>query len=149
LNVLPIALAPLRTHAEDVPLLIEYFIDGFNAEFRKRVLGASPAVYTLLQSYGWPGNVRELRNVVERAMLLSDAQRLEARDFAALTTAAASAEDFELPAKGVDLEQLERSLVIQALKRANGNQTKAAALLGLNRDQIRYRIEKFGLAAAH
>jgi transcriptional regulator with GAF, ATPase, and Fis domain len=148
LNVLPISLPPLRAHAEDVPVLVEYFIDGFNSEFRKRVLGASPAAYTLLERYGWPGNVRELRNVVERAMLLSDSPRLEPKDFAALTTGAASAEDFELPAKGVDLEDLERSLVIQALRRAGGNQTKAAALLGLNRDQIRYRIEKFGLTVA-
>ena len=149
LNVLPISIPPLRAHSEDVPLLVEYFIDNFNAEFRKRVVGSSPAACTLLEQYGWPGNVRELRNVVERAMLLSDAERLEAKDFAALTTTTATSEDFELPAKGVDLEQLERSLVIQALKRAGGNQTKAATLLGLNRDQIRYRIEKFGLTAAH
>jgi DNA-binding NtrC family response regulator len=145
LNVLPISIPPLRAHAEDVPLLVEYFIDAFNAEFRKRVSGASPAGYTLLAQYGWPGNVRELRNVVERAMLLSEAPQLEAKDFSALATAAAASENFELPAKGVDLEHLERSLVIQALKRAGGNQTKAATLLGLNRDQIRYRIEKFGL----
>ena len=130
-------------------MLVEYFIDGFNGEFRKRVQGASPAAYATLQHYGWPGNVRELRNVVERAMLLSDAQRLEARDFAALSTTAGSGEDFELPAKGVELEGLERSLVIQALTRAGGNQTRAAALLGLNRDQIRYRIEKFGLTVSH
>ncbi len=149
LNVLPIVMPPLRAHAEDVPLLVEYFIDGFNGEFRKHVRGASPAAYAALQHYGWPGNVRELRNVVERAMLLSDAQRLEAKDFAALSTTAGSGEDFELPAKGVDLEELERSLVVQALKRAGGNQTKAAALLGLNRDQIRYRIEKFGLTVSH
>jgi DNA-binding NtrC family response regulator len=89
--------------------------------------------------------VRELRNVVERAMLLSDSSRLETKDFAALTTTAGSADVFELPANGVDVEQLERSLVIQALRRAGGNQTKAASLLGLNRDQIRYRIEKFSL----
>ena len=148
LNVLPIVIPPLRSHAEDVPLLVEYFIDGFNAEFRKRVLGASQAAYTLLERYGWPGNVRELRNVVERAMLLSDGTRLEAKDFAALTAAAASTDAFELPANGVDLEQLERSFVMQALKRSGGNQTRAAALLGLNRDQIRYRIEKFGLTPA-
>jgi DNA-binding NtrC family response regulator len=147
LNVLPITLPPLRAHAEDVPLLVEYFIDGFNTEFRKRVLGASPAAYTILERYGWPGNVRELRNVVERAMLLSDGQRLEAKDFSALTVSAGSPDGYELPANGVDVEQLERSLVIQALRRAGGNQTKAAALLGLNRDQIRYRIEKFGLNA--
>jgi DNA-binding NtrC family response regulator len=149
LNVVPIALPPLRAHAEDVPLLVEYFIDSFNSEFRKHVHGASPAAYAVLEHYGWPGNVRELRNVVERAMLLSDAERLEGRDFAALSTAAGTGEDFELPAKGVDLETFERSMVVQALKRAAGNQTKAAALLGLNRDQIRYRIEKFGLTVAH
>ena len=137
---------PLRSHAEDVPLLVEYFIDGFNTEFRKKVLGASPAAYTLLEQYGWPGNVRELRNVLERAMLLSDSQRLDAKDFAALTTTVGSADVFELPATGVDLEQLERSLVIQALHRSGGNQTKAATLLGLNRDQIRYRMAKFGMS---
>jgi len=145
LNVLPISMPPLRTHPEDIPLLVEYFIDGFNNEFRKRVLGASPSAYTVLERYGWPGNVRELRNVVERAMLLSDGQRLEAKDFVALTTSAGAPDGYELPATGVDVEQLERSLVIQALRRAGGNQTKAALLLGLNRDQIRYRIEKFGL----
>jgi two-component system, NtrC family, response regulator AtoC len=145
LNVLPISLPPLRNHPEDVPLLAEYFIDVFNAEFRKRVLGAGPSAYQVLQRYGWPGNVRELRNVVERAMLLSDGERLEARDFASLSTAAGSGDEIELPPNGVDLEQLERSLVIQALRRAGGNQTRAAGLLGLHRDQIRYRIDKFGL----
>ena len=145
LNVLPISLPPLRAHPQDVPVLVEFFIDGFNSEFRKRVLGASPSAYTLLERYGWPGNVRELRNVVERAMLLSDSQRLEPKDFPVFTTTPGSAEDFELPAKGVHLDELERSLVVQALKRSGGNQTKAAALLGLNRDQIRYRIEKFSL----
>ena len=145
LNVLPIAIPPLRTRTEDVPLLVEYFIDGFNTEFRKRVLGATPPAYTLLQQYGWPGNVRELRNVIERAMLLSDGDRLEARDFPALSAVAGTGNEFELPAQGVDLEKLERSLVIQALRRSGGNQTRAGAMLGLNRDQIRYRIEKFDL----
>jgi two-component system response regulator AtoC len=145
LNVLPIAVPPLRVHAEDIPLLVEYFIDGFNSEFRKRVLGATPAAYALLQQYGWPGNVRELRNVIERAMLLSDHDRLDARDFPALSGTLTTGDEFELPAKGVDLEKLERSLVIQALRRSGGNQTRAGALLGLNRDQIRYRIEKFAL----
>jgi two-component system response regulator AtoC len=145
LNVLPISMPPLRAHAEDIPLLVEYFIDSFNTEFRKRVLGATPAAYSLLQSYGWPGNVRELRNVIERAMLLSDGDRLDARDFSAMAKAVSAGNEFELPASGVDLEQLERSLLIQALHRCHGNQTRAGGLLGLNRDQIRYRIEKFGL----
>jgi transcriptional regulator with GAF, ATPase, and Fis domain len=80
-------------------------------------------------------------------MLLSDGDRLDARDFGGLTTAVSAGTEFELPATGVDLEQLERSLLIQALQRSGGNQTRAGTLLGLNRDQIRYRIEKFGLNA--
>jgi len=146
LNVLPIALPPLRSHVEDIPVLTAFFVDGFNREFRKNVLGATPASVRLLQSYGWPGNVRELRNVIERAMLLCEGDRLEPADFAALRLSAASGDSFELPANGLDLERLERNLVVQALKRSGGNQTRAAALLGLNRDQIRYRIEKFGLS---
>jgi transcriptional regulator with GAF, ATPase, and Fis domain len=146
LNVLPVSMPPLRSHADDIPLLAEYFIDTFNKEFRKKVLGAATSAYTALQHYGWPGNVRELRNVIERAMLLTEGDRLEAKDFTAVNSGGVAASDgFELPAGGVDLEQLERNLVVQALRRSGGNQTRAAALLGLNRDQIRYRIEKFGL----
>jgi DNA-binding NtrC family response regulator len=147
LNVLPLSLPPLRAHPEDIPALVDFFVDSFNREFRKNLLGASPAAIRLLHTYGWPGNVRELRNVIERAMLLAEGERLESRDFAALASTGAAADVLELPAGGVDLEALERSFVIQALKRSAGNQTKAAALLGLNRDQIRYRIEKYGLSA--
>jgi two-component system, NtrC family, response regulator AtoC len=146
LNVLPIALPPLRAHVEDIPVLAAFFVDGFNREFRKNVLGATAASLRALQSYGWPGNVRELRNVIERAMLLCDGDRLEPADFAALRTTPTSEDCVQLPATGLDLEKLERSLVIQALKHSGGNQTRAAALLGLNRDQIRYRIEKFSLS---
>jgi DNA-binding NtrC family response regulator len=146
LDVLPIAVPPLRSHTEDIPALVEFFIDAFNTEFRKRILGATPAAYAVLQAYGWPGNVRELRNVIERAMLLCEGNRLDAKDFGALRGSTPGTEAFDLPAKGIDLEQLERSLVSQALKRCGGNQTRAGALLGLNRDQIRYRIEKFALS---
>jgi two-component system response regulator AtoC len=145
LNVLPIRLPPLREHAEDVPALVSFFIDSFNREFKKRISGVSPAAEKLLAHYAWPGNVRELRNVVERAMLLAEGNRLDAHDFGMLATSPGSGDPFELPATGVHLDDLERSLVVQALRRSGGNQTKAAALLGLNRDQIRYRIEKFGL----
>jgi two-component system, NtrC family, response regulator AtoC len=148
LNVLPVPLPSLRDHAEDVALLAEFFIDIFNAEFKKKILGVTPAAAALLRGYGWPGNVRELRNVVERAMLLCEGDRLDVRDFTALRVTGASADGFDLPPGGVNLEEVERSLVVQALKRSGGNQTKAASLLGMNRDQIRYRIEKFGLAEA-
>jgi two-component system, NtrC family, response regulator AtoC len=147
LNVLPIRLAALREHAEDVPALVNFFVDAFNSEFKKHITGVSPAAVALLKTYAWPGNVREIRNVVERAMLLAEGERLEVHDFGALKPVGSSGDPFDLPATGVDLEDLERSLVVQALRRSGGNQTKAAALLGINRDQIRYRIEKFGLSA--
>ena len=145
LNVLAIAMPALRTHPQDIPLLVDYFIDGFAAEFRKRVRGVTPAARAMLQQYSWPGNVRELRNLIERAMLLSDNDLLDASDFPSLSGSASGSYDFQLPSAGVDLEVLERSLVIQALRRSGGNQTRAGSLLGLNRDQVRYRIEKFGL----
>ena len=148
LNVLPIRLPSLREHAEDVPALVSFFIDTFNTEFKKRIAGVSAPAAALLKSYGWPGNVRELRNVVERAMLLAEGDRLDVKDFGALKSGLVAADTFDLPPSGVKLEELEKSLVVQALRRAGGNQTKAAALLGLNRDQIRYRIEKFGLTAS-
>jgi two-component system response regulator AtoC len=70
LNVVPIALPPLRERAKDVPLLLKYYVDTFNKEFKKRVAGIAPEAMVRLQAYGWPGNIRELRNAVERAMLL-------------------------------------------------------------------------------
>ena len=145
LNVLPMTLPPLRDHPSDIPLLVAYYIDAFNREFRKRVRGVSTEAMERLQRHGWPGNIRELRNVVERAVLLAEVDRLEVDQFPMLSARAAST-GFELPPGGVDLEDLERDLVAQALARSGGNQTRAAALLGLNRDQIRYRIEKFGLS---
>jgi DNA-binding NtrC family response regulator len=149
LNVLPIALPPLRSHLIDIPRLVDFYVDQFNREFRKAVRGTSQAALRGLQEYGWPGNVREVRNAVERAMLLADGEWLEPQNFPVLTTAAGSQDGIGLPAGGVNLEALERSLVIQALDRCAGNQTRAARLLGLNRDQIRYRIEKFNLTPTH
>jgi two-component system response regulator AtoC len=148
LNVLPIRMPSLREHAEDVPALVAFFVDAFNTEFKKRIAGVSAPALALLKGYGWPGNVRELRNVVERAMLLAEGDRLEVKDFGALKPGLVSADAFDLPPGGVNLEEMEKNLVVQALRRAGGNQTKAAALLGLNRDQIRYRVEKFGLTAS-
>ena len=146
LNVVPIVLPPLRTRADDVPALVHYFVDAYNREFKKRVRGVSDDAMRKLKTYGWPGNIRELRNAVERAMLLSEGDRLTADQFPVVSKAAAPlTEGVELPAAGIELEQLERSLVVQALERSGWNQTKAASLLGLNRDQIRYRIEKFKL----
>jgi transcriptional regulator with GAF, ATPase, and Fis domain len=147
LQVMPIALPPLRERRGDVPLLANFYIDRFNTEFRKRVRGVSPAAADVLQQYGWPGNVRELRNAIERAMLLIEGDRLEPEHFTTLTRTV-NPTHFKLPAGGVNLDEVERQLLTQALERAGGNQTQAAQLLGINRDQVRYRIEKFGLSKA-
>ena len=144
LQVMPVVLPSLRERRGDVELLAKFYISRFNGEFRKHVRGLSTAAQELLDRYTWPGNVRELRNAIERAMLLADRPQLEPQDFTTLTRTV-SATHFTLPAEGVNLEEVERQLVVQALERANNNQTRAAELLGLNRDQVRYRMEKFGL----
>jgi DNA-binding NtrC family response regulator len=146
LQVMPIVLPPLRERRGDVTLLASYYIDQFNREFRKKIRGLTPAAAALLEQYQWPGNVRELRNAIERAMLLVDRDYLEPQDFT-LTRTVTPAE-FVLPAEGVNLDEVERQLLVQALERSSGNQTHAAQLLGINRDQVRYRIEKFGLGKA-
>jgi transcriptional regulator with PAS, ATPase and Fis domain len=149
LNVLPVVMPPLRERTGDVDLLARHFLDTFNREFRKTVTGLSPDAIRLLESYPWPGNVRELKNAVERAVLLAEGDRLGPEDFLALgagTARLGTQAGFLLPPSGLDIHDVERSLVEQALERTGGNQTRAGDLLGLNRDQIRYRIEKFNLA---
>jgi DNA-binding NtrC family response regulator len=144
LQVMPIALPPLRERRGDVPLLANYFVDTYNREFKKRVRGITAEAMQLLENYGWPGNIRELRNAIERAMLLIDREWIRPEDFTTLTRGV-QASQFQLPPDGVNLEDVERQLLVQALERAGGNQTHAGQLLGINRDQVRYRIEKFGL----
>ncbi len=147
LQVMPVLLPPLRERRGDVALLAEWYIGRYNTEFRKRVRGLAPEAAALLEQYRWPGNVRELRNAIERAMLLTDREWLAPEDFSTLSRGHAIT--FRLPADGVNLEDVERQLLVQALDRARGNQTRAGELLGINRDQVRYRIEKFGLARPH
>jgi DNA-binding NtrC family response regulator len=148
LQVMPILLPPLRERRGDVVLLAEWYIDRYNREFRKRVRGLTPEAVATLDSHRWPGNVRELRNAIERAMLLTDRELLAPEDFSTLSRSM-PATTFRLPPDGVNLEEVERQLLMQALERADGNQTHAGALLGINRDQVRYRIEKFGLTRPH
>jgi two-component system response regulator AtoC len=149
LNVLPIALPPLRARADDIPRLVAFYVDVYNTEFKKKIRGVTSEAMEQIKRHPWPGNIRELRNAIERAMLLSDGPMLDTADFSAGGAVPLRlGEGVELPAGGIDLEQLERSLVVQALERTGWNQTKAASLLGLNRDQIRYRVEKFQLERA-
>ena len=151
LKVIPLFLPPLRERKEDVPKLVEHFVDRFRKELKKEVTGVSPEFLRELTEYHWPGNIRELKNTIERVMILSTGEVLDSADlpidlFDEPKKELESDDDsFRLPARGVKLESVERSLLKQALERTRYNQTKAAKLLGLNRDQIRYRIEKFGL----
>ena len=146
LNVMAVELPPLRDRKGDVALLVDHYIDSFNTEFRKKIRGVTPAAMTALQAYPWRGNVRELRNAVERAMLLAEGNELNDSHFPMLSASESELSTaMGLPIEGINLEALERSLVVQALERSGWNQTRAATLLGLNRDQIRYRIEKFDL----
>jgi two-component system, NtrC family, response regulator AtoC len=102
----------------------------------------------MLETHPWPGNIRELRNAIERAVLLSDGDELAMDHFQFICNTKDAAKkdgDFRLPPGGIVFQDLERELMVQALERARGNQTRAAELLGMTRDQIRYRIAKFKL----
>jgi DNA-binding NtrC family response regulator len=153
LNVIPIHIPPLRERREDLKPLIERFINHFNREFRKKVRGFHDDALALMNHYHWPGNVRQLRNAIERSVLLSDHDiltiddlppEIRARQSAGAATMNKARGIYELPVDGVAFEDLEREFVKQALERTKGNRSRAARLLGMNRDQIRYRIEKFG-----
>jgi len=153
LKVIPILLPPLRERSEDIPLLIERFIGDFNREFKKNVKGVAPALLRRLLEYQWPGNIRELRNTIERAMILATEDMLGAEDMPLDLIDETSQEpsvsgSLKLTRKGINLEMLEKDLVCQALRLTRGNQTQAGRLLGLNRDQVRYRVEKFRLTVA-
>jgi len=144
LRVVPIHLPPLRERTEDIGSLADHFIAEFSRLFGKRISGLERSAVDALQLHPWPGNVRELKHTLERAVLLAEGNLLTAVDCGARSRRS-SAPAFRLPPEGLVLEQLERSLLEQALDVAKWNQVQAGKLLGLNRDQVRYRIEKFGL----
>ena len=144
LNVVPIRLPALRERRDDIPLLAQYFVDRYNRELAKRVRGLTPEALARLAAYDWPGNVRELRNTIERAMLLAEHEWLTPVDLA-VGAPTSEAVPFALPAEGVQLEAVERQLLEQALARVGGNQARAGDLLGINRDQVRYRMRKYGI----
>ncbi len=144
LNVIPVTLPPLQDRGDDIRLLAQHFVTRFARDFRKNIAAIDDAVVDKLRTYPWPGNVRELRNVIERAVLLCRGDRVEAADLALAPIRDRSAEDFEydLPRGGIDLQRFENYLIRQALDRSDNNQTKAAKLLGMTRDALRYRVEK-------
>jgi transcriptional regulator with PAS, ATPase and Fis domain len=146
LNTFPIRIPALRERQADIPVLVRYFVDRFNREFNKKIEALDEAAMSKLVHHPWPGNVRELRNAVERAMILGQGPILKPEDFAfSIEGSSATGERLlELPGEGLDVDELEKDLVFQALERCQGNQSRAAQLLGMTRDQIRYRIEKYG-----
>jgi len=145
LGVLAFEVPPLRSRGDDIALLAERFCAELGGLYGRKVELDESAIAEL-RRYPWPGNVRELRNVIERAVLLASGERIDAAALGSLLTASKGTGDpFQLPEGGISLEELERELVRQAVERTEGNRTRAAALLGLSRDALRYRLEKFGL----
>jgi DNA-binding NtrC family response regulator len=145
LSVMDVELPPLREREGDIPLLANYFVSRFNQELRTSVTSISPEAIAKLQAHSWPGNVRELRNTLERGMLLYDSEVLQPEHLRMAQPVRDSKRRYELPPDGVDLLEVERDLVTTALLRTRGNQSRAAALLRITRDQIRHRMLKFNL----
>ena len=152
LSVIQIDIPSLRERGDDVLLLAEHYIESFGERLRKKIIGISPEVAKAFRQYDWPGNVRELRNVIERAMILEDDNVITMKYIPRGVAGGASADHgandgygselFHLPPSGVSLDEVEMSLVRQAIERSGGNQTKAAEMLGISRDQLRYRLKK-------
>jgi len=147
LNVVPIDIAPLRERKEDIPDLANLFISRFQGDSGKEVEGISREAMQILVNYHWPGNVRELQNIIERACALAKGKVLEAADIHLDLRPAKAANGGEkfLPA-GMTLEKWEDEMIQEALRRANGNKSQAARLLGLSRNALRYRLSKIGIA---
>lgn len=146
LNIIPIHLPPLRERGDDIRLIAEYYVGVFAKAFRRGPRNLSPDAVKKLMGYCWTGNVRELRNAIERAILLSKNTTIGPDDF---TLGSPSLDGTpiaaDLPPEGINLQTVEEHYVRQALAQTKNNQTKAAKLLHLSRDQLRYRMERYGL----
>lgn len=154
LSVIQIDIPALRERGDDVLLLAQHYIDTIGTRLKrsKKINSLSPEAREVFRKYNWPGNVRELRNVIERALILEDNDQITTEYLpggllmspgqSALTLDAAGPANFVLPVEGISLDEAELSFVRQAIERSGGNQTRAAELLGISRDQLRYRLKK-------
>jgi DNA-binding NtrC family response regulator len=146
LNVCPVYLPPLRERKDDILPLARHFITNYNIKFGKKIEGLEKETERLLSDYDWPGNVRELKNAIERAMIFEDHQRISAQYLPIQIEEAPSrrvgGEKIQEPQEGRSLQDLERDAIIQALNKAGGNKTRAAELLKISRDTLRYRVKK-------
>jgi len=148
LNVVPINIPPLRERKEDIPYLADSFIERFAREAGKHLTGITPEAMRLLKDFHWPGNVRELENVIERAVALSTGASLDAGDIQLDVSPSAPSRPSAtapFPPQGMTLEQFEDEIIKEALRRAGGNKSQAARLLGLSRNALRYRLAKMGV----
>jgi transcriptional regulator with PAS, ATPase and Fis domain len=147
LNVLPINIPPLRDRREDIPYLAEFFVRKHARELDSPVRSLAAGAINKLVAYHWPGNVRELENVMERSLVLASGPVLEEAevrlDMAPSRRSAPPGESGFLP-PGMTLDEYERSLIREALRRAGGNKSQAARLLGLTRNALRYRLTQMG-----
>jgi len=153
LSIIQIDIPPLRERGDDVLLLSQHYIDAIGARLkRNKINGLSAETQEVFRKYDWPGNVRELRNVIERALILEDADKITTEylpggllapaRLAQTPSTEAVSKRFVLPEEGISLDEAELSFVRQAIQRSGGNQTRAAELLGISRDQLRYRLKK-------
>lgn len=154
LSVIPILIPPLRERKEDIPVLVDHFIQRYNIQFRKNVKGITPDGLKLLIAYPWPGNIRELKNAVERAMILVDRDMIDVTQLPIRISEPSGGVSLsqpvgdqlvKLPPEGAGLDDVEKELIQQALQYANGNKTKASKLLKISRDTLRYKVQKHGL----
>lgn len=147
LNVVALAMPPLRELGEDIVMIAEHLLKRYNIEFKKKVKGFTAPARRRLVDHRWPGNVRELGNCIERAMIFAEGESIDASDLVlsplSASAAPTDAERWAVPADGIDLEDVERRLIVSALEQSGHNKTKAARLLGLSRDTLRYRLDKF------
>ncbi len=150
LNVVSITMPPLRELGTDIMIISEYLLKLFNVEFKKNVKGFTEEARQLILGYAWPGNVRELSNCLERAMIFADHERLDAAELVISGKQAQqgkqSAQQWVVPPGGIVLEEVERQLILSALEQSGNNKSKAARLLGLTRDTLRYRLDKYQLS---
>jgi two-component system NtrC family response regulator len=151
LKVISLQMPALREQREDIPLLARHYLQQIAEEYTKPVQQLADDAAAVLARYDWPGNVRELRNVIERLVILDPQPVIMAAQLPVeIRTGARRNGEFriELPEGGVALSDVERELVIQAMERSGGNQTRAAELLGIERDALRRRLVKFGYTEA-
>jgi transcriptional regulator with GAF, ATPase, and Fis domain len=153
LAVFDIALPPLRERPEDIPLLVDAFLEEIGHSVGRPAAGVSEEVREKLMTYSWPGNVRELRNALERAVILCEGGLITSDHLpvglVSAPTAQAGAPPSAPPPPAVGpLQAAEREMIVRALDRAGNNKSKAARILGLTRAQLRSRIEKHGLTVA-